>query len=201
MIRFALFLVLIIPSASYAQLVRCGDTWTNKKCNQEIQESLPEQVVTDNGERTADSFKEKRSLLVSFQSYRRAIQREADFYIDTLAVDDICLSSTSSVADCQAIIDRFEERLVNLAKVKKKATEESTKQESKKEETTVVINNNRDPYWNYYYWRKNRRVRPTQPPTSSSIPRPDPGYTLSEQTGGTRQESTDSATLSGMQHQ
>ena len=133
----------VIPAA-FGDLVKCGEIWTNGKCDTTPSQTLKPLPESPHSEKDL-ALSVKRSLLHELTTTRYDLQKRYHFSLSQATADKLCLTPESSVAECRKEVERVESRLyrrVQLAKADlEKAAQAQETLRSKREQNSVVVNN------------------------------------------------------------
>lgn len=150
--RILLFFILF-PSISYAQIVKCGDTWTNGGCSEETKVSLDEKPF----EELKKEYRlkaEKQTLYHAYTSERYAAKREYGIKQNASYVQTVCLEQDSTIVECKQEIDKARSWLnerIKAAEEKRSDEKEEARKKRQAEQQNVVVINDADTFWLQQY--------------------------------------------------
>ncbi len=170
--KHLLLLLLWLPvlSPASADIVKCGDTWTNGSCDKEPATAITEKPFEEQ-KKDFRMASLKKSLLHDFTTARLDAKRRYNIQTSSSYIEEVCSEPAYTVEKCRDEIDREEARLLEKVKIAQqkedKEVEEKKKTASSSEQNSVVVQDI-DNYWLNRYGRPNRwppqAERPGTPP-------------------------------------
>lgn len=152
MMKTALVLAVLAFSVarfSEADIQRCGDIWTNRGCESNGGERLSERPRSERTE--AERLMSKKRFIFNDLDIRRLkANREYDFSFNVVSAQEICLSETSTLEDCQRAVnaadEQLDKRIATALESQKLAHQKTVDERPTQTVVTVVENNQKDIY-------------------------------------------------------
>lgn len=152
MMRTALIvavLALSVARASEADIQRCGEIWTNRGCESNGGQRLSERPRSERTE--AERIMSKKRFIFNDLDIRRLkANREYDFNFNVVSAQEICLSDTATLEDCQKAVnaadEQLDKRIATALESQKLAHQKTVDERPTQTVVTVVENNQKDIY-------------------------------------------------------
>lgn len=137
--------LLCLSTICQAQIYNCDGTWTNKECSGKTSQ-IKETTKTPASTPSKDLAK-KKTWINELDLLRLKAKREHQIQVSISAIEDICLTPSTTLADCSKTISDKEKQINELI-IAKQNSEQKSKQKQSEEKpstnTTVTIYNNEE---------------------------------------------------------